>query len=229
MLHIICHDVANQFAVASMAMELITTYPDQDFKRFLPRIAAAVKNGIGLTGLVREMRRVEDKEITLESVSLRATLAEALLLTEDRCQAKKITVRSEVPDIHVIAEPCSLTNSVFGNLFTNAIKFPEEGAEIEVSAQVIDGAVCVSVRDYGIGMPPEILEHLFDVSKSVSRLGTAGEKGTGFGMPLMRKFVIQFGGSVDVVTRDVNQHPEDHGTEFRIHLRLAGGIPKPAE
>jgi signal transduction histidine kinase len=40
-------------------------------------------------------------------------------------------------------------------------------------------------------------------------------------MPLMNKFVRQFGGSVEVISRDVAEHPGDSGTEFRIYLPLA--------
>jgi signal transduction histidine kinase len=37
----------------------------------------------------------------------------------------------------------------------------------------------------------------------------------------MRKFVLLFGGSVEVVSRDVAEHPADSGTEFRLRLPLA--------
>ncbi len=66
-----------------------------------------------------------------------------------------------------------------------------------------------------------MLARLFDVTKSHSRKGTAGESGTGFGMPVMRKFVTLFGGTVDVTTRESTTHPDDHGTEFIIRLKLA--------
>ena len=44
-------------------------------------------------------------------------------------------------------------------------------------------------------------------------------------MPLMRKFVLLFGGTVDVVSRDVAEHPADHGTEFALSaLDFTGGF-----
>ena len=220
MLHIVCHDVANQFAVASLALEIVVKHPDKDINRYIPRVAAAVKNGIGLTNLVREMRRAEDKAIALKPVPLRPALAEAVMLMEDRSQAKQLTVRLEASEVSVAAEPSSLINSVFGNVLSNAIKFSQPGGQIDITTRLEGDTVCVGIRDHGIGMPPEVLENLFDVMRSASRTGTAGERGTGFGMPLMRKFVTQFGGSVEVVTRDVASSPQDHGTEFRISLRV---------
>lgn len=221
MLHIVCHDVANQFAVANLSLELVAKNPEQNTSRFLPRIEAAVKNGIGLTNLVREMRRSEDKQLTLQPVALRDAFAESLLLIGSRAEEKKLAVNVDVPEVNVSAEPSALINSVISNIFTNAVKFSHEGGTIDVSGEVQNGMVCVSIRDHGIGMPPSVLEHLFDITKSTSRKGTSGEKGTGFGMPLMHKFVTQFGGKVEVVAREAEDHPDDHGTEFKIWLNLA--------
>ena len=221
LLHIVCHDVCNQFFAASLAMDLINECPGEDFRKLLPRVALSLKNGIGLTQLVRELCRVEDKQLQLQPVILRQALNEAVQLVEDRLRSKNITVTVDAPDLVVSAEPLSLINSVLGNLLTNAIKFSHPGGAIAVTATTGPGSACITVQDHGIGMPPHVLETLFDVAKSISRTGTAGERGTGFGMPLMQKFIRQFGGSVEVETRDVANFPKEHGTVFRIFLKLA--------
>ncbi len=221
MLQMVCHDVANHFAVLSLTLDLAKARGKADLEWLLPRMAPAVKNGIGLTSLIRDMRMSEDKGITLQPVPLRAALEETLALLEPRIRDKNITVTMDVPEVAVIAEPSAFVNSVIGNILSNAIKFSAPGGAIAVQAQVDGGEIVLGIRDHGIGMPAEVREHLFDFSKSHSRKGTAGEKGTGFGMPLMRKFVLLFGGSVEVVSRDIAEHPADSGTEFRLRLRLA--------
>jgi two-component system sensor histidine kinase/response regulator len=221
MLHIVCHDVANHFAVINMSLELLAMNPSAGPERYMPRITTAVRNGIGLTGLVRDMRKTEEKGLQLQPVSLRAAMAEALLIAEGRLQEKAVTVNQQLPDLKVVAEPCALTNSVFSNVISNAIKFSHQGGSFDLAAHEEKDEVCVSLRDQGIGMPPEVAAHLFDVTKSHSRRGTAGEKGTGFGMPLMKKFVTLFGGRVEVITREAATHPADHGTEFKIWLKRA--------
>jgi two-component system sensor histidine kinase/response regulator len=219
MLHIVCHDVANHFAVVSMSLELMATRPEMGLARFMPRIAAAARNGGALTTLVRDLRRVEDKPLELTPVSLAQSIREALLVAEGKIEEKKLTVRVEVPDVSVVAEPSALTNSVFGNLISNAIKFSHPGGSIEIEAHKEAGMVSVSVRDHGLGMPPDVLAHLFDISKGHSRTGTAGEKGTGFGMPLMRKFVTIFGGRVEVESCD-QAGPAATGTRFKLWLKM---------
>jgi two-component system sensor histidine kinase/response regulator len=221
MLHIVCHDVANHFSIVSMSLDLLATRPEIGLERLLPRIKAASRNGVALTTLVRDLRRVEDKPLQIEPVRLEDSLREALLLAEGRLQDKNVTVSLEVPDVLISADPRALTNSVFGNVISNATKFSHPGGAIEIRARIEQGMVCVSIRDHGVGMPAEVLAKLFDISKSHSRTGTAGEKGTGFGMPLMRKFVALFDGRVEVETWEQKTHPSDHGTRFDLWLKLA--------
>ena len=79
-----------------------------------------------------------------------------------------------------------------------------------------------SVKDRGIGIPENIMENLFEPDQVSSRKGTEGEKGTGFGMPILKKFVEAHGGTVDVESKDIASYPEEHGTVIRV------GVPKAA-
>ncbi len=222
LLQILCHDVANHFMVLQMSLELADMKPEKGFGQYLPNMRAAVRNGNQLTQLVREMRRTEDKTLHLQAVDLPAAIQEVLLLIEDKLKSKGRKVCCEIPTLTVLAEPTTLVNSVLGNLLTNAIKFSHSGGELTVRGSSRDGMACISIRDHGVGMSASVLEHLFDVGKSHSRVGTAGERGTGFGMPLMHRFVRQFGGHVEVVSREQSVDPLNHGTEFTIWLKQVG-------
>jgi HAMP domain-containing protein/anti-sigma regulatory factor (Ser/Thr protein kinase) len=222
MLHIVCHDVANHFTVINAALYVIASGSEMELQSCLPRMAAATRNGIALTTLVQVMQETEEKGLPLQPVALGSTVAESILIMEGRIQDKELQVLSNVPEVNVEADICALTNSVIGNILSNAIKFSHQGGLIEINALEEDDMVCITIQDHGIGMPDKTLTHLFDVTKSHSRPGTAGEKGTGFGMPLMRKFVTMFGGTVDVETREAENHPEDHGTAFIIRLKKVG-------
>lgn len=222
MLHILCHDVANHFAVLGMTIGLVESDAQECLPRFLPHMKAAVRQGMELTQLVQEMRRSEDKPLKLQPVNLAEAMRETLLLLEVKRQAKNIQLETDVPAWAVLAEPCALINSVLGNILSNAIKFSHPGGRIVVRASDAGECVRVHLRDYGVGMPPAVLEQIFDVRQSQSRLGTAGEKGTGFGMPLMHRFVTQFGGAVEVASREAAApNDPEAGTEFCVVLRRA--------
>jgi two-component system sensor histidine kinase/response regulator len=219
LLHIVSHDVANQFGAVSMFLELARKAADPQLAAIVPLVDAAVRNGVGLTRLVRTLRSSEDKQIPLSPVPLGPAVAEAALLAGDAARAKSITLAVDATDTPVMAERHALVVSVLGNLLSNALKFSDPGTTVSLSTEVQPDRVCLVVRDQGAGMPPDAVATLFDVTRSISRVGTAGERGTGFGMPLMQRFVTRFGGTVDVASRPVDTHPTDHGTEFRIWLR----------
>jgi two-component system, sensor histidine kinase and response regulator len=219
LLQLVCHDVSNQFTVIQMAMDIVTRNPGLPLDRYLPHIRAAARNGIGLTRLVRQLRRVEDQGIQLEPVDIVSCLNEALLLAEQNLRSKEIRIELETEPTCALAEPNSLTNSVFGNLLSNAIKFSPRGSAIWIRVWRVAHTVHISFQDQGIGMSPAMVRALFDFTANRSRQGTEGESGTGFGMPLMRRFLNLYGGSIEVVSVEAATNPQQHGTEFRLTLK----------
>ena len=221
MIHIVSHDVANKFAVLRLSLDLLARHGGTLPDRFIERLNLAVDSGIGLTRLVRQLRAAEDKGLPLSPVDLRLAVEETVQLISDRAKAKEIAIEVDVPAVAVQAEPWTLRNSVLENLLTNAVKFSPRGARVEVRGEVAGAFVVLRIRDHGIGMPPETLRDIFDVAKSHSRPGTEGERGTGFGMPLVHRCVATYGGRVAVSSREAGAGVSDPGTEFELRLPLA--------
>jgi signal transduction histidine kinase len=87
----------------------------------------------------------------------------------------------------------------------------------------VESEVLISIKDSGIGMPNKIKDSLFSSTAKTSRPGTNGEKGTGFGMPLVKVMIEEMGGHVTVDSIEkVADNQTDHGTT--IHLK----VPKAA-
>jgi len=66
---------------------------------------------------------------------------------------------------------------VIDNLVTNAIKFsnPHGQIDIKIFSDQSTGGVVLVIKDYGIGMPPDMAKNLFGDSDSFRRLGSEGE------------------------------------------------------
>ena len=64
-------------------------------------------------------------------------------------------------------------------------------------------------------MSAKLLENIFDMAQETSRKGTEGETGTGYGMPLVRKFINQYGGKLSI---ESSEEQENRGTEVTIEL-----------
>ncbi|MCG8639494.1 MAG: ATP-binding protein, partial [Desulfobacterales bacterium] len=101
---------------------------------------------------------------------------------------------------------------------TNAIKFSFKGSAIDIIADQNQDLVSLSIIDKGIGMPKKIENDIFNIEKSISRPGTEGEVGTGFGMPLVKKFVEAYGGTIQIISKEKSADENDHGTKAVVTL-----------
>ncbi|HRI31823.1 MAG TPA: ATP-binding protein, partial [Candidatus Kapabacteria bacterium] len=104
---------------------------------------------------------------------------------------------------------------VINNLLSNAIKFTPKGGSVFVTLSAHnDTQLCITVKDTGIGIPPEHLPKVFEKFGNHQRSGTSGEKGTGLGMTIVKRFVELHDGTIDV------QSQQGVGTTFTIILPI---------
>ena len=115
-----------------------------------------------------------------------------------------------------MAEKVSLLNNILNNIVSNALKFSKSGDTILINIKKINNQVILEIKDQGIGMPDHIKENLFSKNHPTTRIGTSGEEGTGFGMLLMHTFLKTFNGTIETESFDIQNHPTNHGTLFRL-------------
>jgi PAS domain S-box-containing protein len=85
---------------------------------------------------------------------------------------------------------------VFSNLMNNAARYTDPGGDIVLVAESQGSDVVVTVRDNGVGIPPEMLPHVFDIFTQVNRSLGRSQGGLGIGLTLVRTLVQMHGGSV---------------------------------
>ena len=114
---------------------------------------------------------------------------------------KNISLINSVPqDIYIYAD-FDTVNTVVRNLINNAIKFTKPGGIVEISAAEQEKFVEISVSDAGLGIEEEHLSEIFRVDSKYKTKGTAGESGTGLGLPLCKEFVEKNGGRIWVESK----------------------------
>jgi signal transduction histidine kinase len=114
-----------------------------------------------------------------------------------------------------------VTHQIFSNLLSNAIKFSEKGSAIEIVVTEFTNTIRFEFKDFGLGIPNEKINNIFKIDHATSTVGTSGEKGTGYGMPLVHVFTEKLGGSIDIRSRHVDEFPENHGTIMIVELPKA--------
>lgn len=98
----------------------------------------------------------------------------------------------------VVSDKKLLRNMLF-NLISNAIKFSEEGASIEVSSQIGENGFSIQVRDHGIGISEADQEHLF--SSFFRAANATNIQGTGLGLHLVKRYADLLGGIINLQSR----------------------------
>jgi CheY-like chemotaxis protein/anti-sigma regulatory factor (Ser/Thr protein kinase) len=145
-------------------------------------------------------------------------LREALDTSRPNLEAGKHQVILDLPrtPIPVLGDPVRLTQ-VFANLLTNAAKYTNAGGRIELTARQENGRAIVSVRDNGIGIPPQHLASVFDMFTQVDRSNRRAQGGLGIGLTLVRSLVDLHGGRVEARSEGTGR-----GCEFVVELPVFG-------
>jgi len=111
-------------------------------------------------------------------------------------KTKNITINYSAGDgINIFAD-IDMLKTVLRNLVSNAVKFSNTGGTISIKAEQTDSNITISVLDNGIGISPEDLTKLFDISEVLTTKGTVGESGTGLGLLFCKEFVEKHGGKI---------------------------------
>ncbi len=119
----------------------------------------------------------------------------------------------------VVADPTRLTQ-VLVNLLHNAIKFTDDGGKIFLTVQEAGAEVTISVRDTGVGIPEELLPHIFDPFMQEDRLQSRNKGGLGLGLALVRSLLDLHGGRVTAFSAG-----KGAGSEFVVHLPRLDAVP----
>lgn len=227
-LHILSHDISNQLQGLDVSLEM--TKMKKNFEESYGSMKSFVRRSIDLIRLVSSLRSLAENQIEfyLLPVNLNSALNESLETLAHLFQKKDIQLSVELEsDIIILAEKTSFINSVLNNLLTNAIKFSYPGSRIIIKALAKKDHVVLIVQDHGIGIPEDILQKIFEVNKFVTRQGTEGEKGMGFGMSSVKHFIKAYGGEIKISSKAESEFPDNHGTEVKLILKLSGGLHLP--
>jgi signal transduction histidine kinase len=112
---------------------------------------------------------------------------------------------------------------IVSNLLDNALKYTPSGGNIAISLGRADGQVVFTVRDTGVGIPAELLPHVFDVFVQGAISIDRSQGGLGIGLSLVRRLVELHGGNVACTSAGAGL-----GSCFEIRLPQAqAALPTP--
>ncbi len=125
-----------------------------------------------------------------------------------------LTVALPEQPLYLNADPNRLAQ-VFSNLLNNSTKYTPAGGRIRLSAEQQQDVVVVSVADNGLGIPNEMLEHIFEMFTQIDRPQEQGYTGLGIGLSLVKSLVEMHDGRIEVHSRGTGM-----GSVFSVRLPI---------
>jgi PAS domain S-box-containing protein len=112
-------------------------------------------------------------------------------------------------------------SQIIANLLNNSAKYTDPGGQIWLTAQPEGEEVVISIRDTGIGIPRDKLNHVFDMFAQLQPAGRRTTGGLGIGLTLVKRLAEMHGGQVEASSDGAGK-----GSEFKIRLPLEKSRPE---
>jgi CheY-like chemotaxis protein len=216
----LAHELRNPLAPIRNSLHIFRLAGVQDptVARVTEMMERQVGHMVRMVDDLLEVSRISRGKIELrrERVELASVLRNAVDTSLPLIEAAKHRLHVHVPDdpLMMDADPVRLAQ-VFANLLNNAAKYTAEGGEITVRVHVEAGMAVVCVKDNGEGIPPQMLNRVFNMFTQVDT-GSRAQGGLGIGLTLARTLVHLHGGTIEAFSEGKGE-----GCEFVVRLPLA--------
>lgn len=222
---IIAHDLKTPFFVLTSHSDLLVKYieathnftSDSKILETAKALNAVSKNGKSLLNNLLQWALSQTGKLNNfpESININSFITHIVDHFYSTARLKKIEIIFEPKENYLVMVDNHMLDTIFINLFTNAIKFTHEKGEINVSTKQVGDFVEIAIADSGIGIKKEDVDNLFKIEKKTKSVGTQGEEGSGLGLLLCKEFAEVNGGTIKV------ESIENQGSTFTVVLPIS--------
>ncbi len=191
-------------------------------QEYLSKILSSSNHLLSLINDVLDMSRIESGKLNIDEkpCSISDIFRDMRNIIQTQMQSKQLNFFMDTMDVVDEKIYCDKLhiNQVLLNLLSNAIKFTPPGGSVSLTVQQKPGAPRgygsyeIRVKDTGIGMDEEFVQHIFEPFERERNTTVSGIQGTGLGMAITKNIVDTMGGSISVNTE------RGKGTEFIINF-----------
>lgn len=213
------HELKTPLATMKILLENLIYQPDmppelrtefmQDMNHEIDRLSGIITDLLTLTQMDGQPAALKIKDINLS-----ALCEETLHALEPAAAKAHLTLRAGIEDDVILPGDESKLSQVVYNLIDNAIKYTGEGGEVTVTLRADSREACLVVKDNGIGIPEEDVQHIFDRFYRVDKARSRATGGTGLGLSIVRQMVQLHGGGIDVASA------AGQGSSFTVTLPM---------
>jgi PAS domain S-box-containing protein len=226
-LAMLAHELRNPLAPISAAAELLRvgTLDSDSIRKTSQVIGRQVGHMTGLVNDLLDVSRVTRGLVELERrlLDMKRVVADALEQVGPLIQARghRLAVRTGPATPTVEGDHKRLVQ-VLANLLANAAKYTPQAGTIGLDLDMAGDMAVIRVSDDGIGIPQEVLPHVFDLFSQAQRTPDRSQGGLGLGLALVRSLVELHGGTVGAYSEG-----QGKGSEFIVRLPCTVSVQAP--
>lgn len=209
------HEFRTPLSTILSSASIIEKYKDAETQekraKHIKKIKSSINNLNGILEDFLSLSKLEEGkfDMSLQEVDLEETCSQVI--------DELSSIRKEKQDIHlavsgtpekIISDPKFVKNILI-NLTSNAIKYSEKDIETNLDYRS-NGEICISITDYGMGIPESDQKHLFE--RFFRAQNATNIPGTGLGLNIVKKYVEMLGGRISFEST-INK-----GTTFYVTL-----------
>jgi signal transduction histidine kinase/CheY-like chemotaxis protein len=214
----LAHELRNPLAPIRTGLQILSKLPGADEKthRLHEIMERQMVQMVKLIDELLEVSRISTGKVVLhkERTDMRSVIGVGIEGSQPLIDAARHTLDVQLTEqpVWVYGDPARLAQ-VISNLVNNAAKYTPGGGRIAVRMKHDDGHVEVSVEDSGMGIPADMLNHVFDMFAQVNRTLDRAQGGLGIGLALVRRLMELHGGSVQAESEGA-----DRGARFTLRM-----------
>ena len=216
LINVVSHDLRNPLYLikgfASMAVEELINH---DSRKLVEPILSSCDRLDNLISRILDTSAINAREIKLnyERIDLLGLLRQEMqgYLKHAHNKNIRITLNASKDEVFIVIDQNYL-RQIIGNLISNAIKYTYESGAVDIAIAEKPDQIEIRIADTGQGITEEDRKMLFSQFKTLSAKPTSGEKATGLGLSIVKKYVEAMHGKIAV------ESVLKKGTTFIIHF-----------
>ena len=196
----------------------------EQVKECLQKVLSSSNHLLSLINDILDMSRIESGRVQIkeQECNISEIMHNLVNIIQPQVKAKQLELfidTFEVVNEDVIADALKL-NQVFINLLSNAVKYTPAGGTVtfrimqKTTFRHGYGDYIFTIKDNGIGMSPEFVEHIFEPFEREATVTQSGIQGTGLGMAITKNIIEMMNGTIEV------ESETGHGSTFTVELSL---------
>ena len=212
------HEIRTPMNGVLGALQLAMDSEEKEVRNYLKVIDISARNLMDIINDILDYSKIEAGKLSLEVIpfDMKKLIQESLLVVEGKAKSQKIDLSASFDFDgcdNFKGDPTRI-RQILLNLLSNAVKFTP-GGSVSVSAGINEAKqFYMEVKDTGVGIPAEKLEHIFEQFEQADTSTTRQYGGTGLGLSITRQLVDLMDGSISV------QSKVKEGTTFKVVLPL---------